>query len=107
MLEYDREASPSWETLETPILLALDRLCPLHAPEPLAAHHRRFSAGAATRPRTGCPSSTRAIRVAQTGTPRMKLWVPSIGSMTQRRGPWPVVSNSSPSTASLGRVRLR
>src|SRR5674476_1347933 len=100
MLEYDIEASPTCEIFETPILLALDRLRPHHAPEPLAAHQRRLSAGAATRPRTGWPSSTRAISVAQTGTPRMKLWVQSIGSMTQRRGPWPVVSNSSPSTAS-------
>jgi len=31
---------------------ALERLRPLHAPEPLAAHQRRPSAGAATRPRT-------------------------------------------------------
>ena len=29
-----------------------------------------------------------------------------MGSITQRRGPWPVVSSSSPATASRGRVRL-
>ena len=33
--------------------------------------------------------STREIRVAHAGTPRTKLLVPSIGSITQRRGPWP------------------
>ena len=45
------------------------------------------------------------IRVAHTGTPRTKLWVPSIGSTTQRRGPHPEVPSSSPSTASRGRAR--
>ena len=29
------------------------------------------------------------MRVAQTGTPRTKFFVPSMGSMIQRRGPWP------------------
>ena len=86
--------------------LAAARLRPDQAPEPLAAHQRRPSAGAATRPSTGMSSSTSEIRVAQAGTPRTKLCVPSMGSMTQRRGPCPVVSNSSPSTASRGRVRL-
>ena len=86
--------------------LAAVRLRPDQAPDPVAAHQRRPRAGAATRPRTGWPSSTSEISVAQAGTPRTKLWVPSIGSITQRRGPWPVVSNSSPSTASRGRVRL-
>ena len=36
------------------------------------------------------PSSTSAMRVAQTGTPRTKLWVPSIGSTTHWRGLEPV-----------------
>ena len=42
------------------------------------------------------PSSTREMRVAHTGTPRTKLWVPSMGSMTHCRGRDPVGSNSSP-----------
>ena len=94
------------DTFETWMRLAAARLRPDHAPEPLAAHQRRPSAGAATSPSTGISSSTNEISVAQAGTPRTKLWVPSMGSITQRRGPWPVVSNSSPSTASRGRVRL-
>ena len=36
------------------------------------------------------PSSTSEMRVAQTGTPRTKLWVPSIGSTTHCRGLDPV-----------------
>ena len=43
--------------------------------------------------------------MAQTGTPRTKFFVPSIGSTTHCREPWPVGSNSSPTTASRGRVR--
>ena len=58
------------ETFETWICLAEVRLRPAQAPEPSAAHQRRPRAGAATRPMTGTPSSTRAIRVAHTGTPR-------------------------------------
>ena len=52
------------------------------------------------------PSSTSEMSVAQTGTPRTKLWVPSIGSTTHCRGLEPVGANSSPMTASRGRVRL-
>src|SRR5699024_7403615 len=56
-----------------------------HAPAPGAAHQRRHSAGAETRPTFGTPSSSRLIRVAHTGTPRTKFFVPSIGSMTHWR----------------------
>ena len=59
-----------------------------YAPEPLEANHRRDSAGALTTPTTtlSFPSelrSTKPIRVAHVGTPRMKFFVPSIGSITQ------------------------
>ncbi len=84
---------------------AWERLFPVHAPVPWEAHHRRPKAGAETTPTTGTPLSTNAIRVAQTGTPRTKFFVPSIGSMTHCRAPRPVVPNSSPSTESRGRVR--
>jgi hypothetical protein len=107
MLEYDSEASARRLTFETDTLFAAARLRPVHVPDPVAAHQRRPRAGAATMPRIGFSLSTSAMRVAQTGTPLTKLWVPSIGSITHRRGPWPVVSYSSPSTASLGRWRLR
>ena len=50
-----------------------------------AAHQRRPSAGAETRPTTGRSPSISAIRVAQIGTPRTKFLVPSIGSITHRR----------------------
>ncbi len=103
---YESEASSSSATRDTWIRRALARLRPVQAPVPWAAHHRRLSAGAETTPTTGTPLSTRAIRVAQTGTPRTKFFVPSIGSMIHCRGPLPVVPNSSPSTESRGRVRL-
>ncbi len=74
---------------------------------PFAAHHRRPRAGADTTPATTSSSTISPIRVAQIGTPRMKLLVPSIGSITQRRGPQPVTPDSSPSTASRGRARPR
>ena len=81
------------------------RLRPDQAPDPTAAHQRRPRAGAATRPRTGTSSSTSAMRVAHTGTPRTKLCVPSMGSTTQRRarsGRRELLAL----TASRGRVRL-
>jgi hypothetical protein len=45
--------------------------------------------------------------VAQTGTPRTKFLVPSIGSTIQRRWLWPVEPCSSPVTASRERTRER
>lgn len=53
---------------------------------------------------TSSPSAS-AMRVAQTGTPRTKFFVPSMGSMIQRRDPVPASPNSSPTMAS--RVRAR
>ena len=61
--------------------------------------------GAETTPSTASSPSSSAIRVAHTGTPRTKFFVPSIGSMTQRRAPCPSTPNSSPETASSGRSR--
>src|SRR5699024_7302146 len=61
--------------------------------------------GADTSPMTGWPSSIRPIRVAQTGTPRTKLRVPSIGSITHWRAEEPGVPNSSPITWSRDRER--
>ena len=71
------------------------------------AHQRRPSAGAETTPATTSRSTISPIRVAHTGTPRTKFEVPSIGSITQRRAPRPVSSNSSPCTASRGLARDR
>ena len=51
----------------------------VNAPSPTPAHHLRPSAGALTTPTTGTPSVSSAISVAQTGTPRTKFFVPSIG----------------------------
>ncbi len=75
-----------------------------HAPEPSAAHQRRPNAGADTTPTTGTPSTSSAISVAHTGTPRTKFFVPSMGSMTHWR-PASIASppNSSPRTSSSGR----
>ena len=71
-----------------------------------AAHQRRPSAGAETTPATTSSPSISAIRVAQTGTPRTKFLVPSIGSMHPApRARDPVAPNSSPVTASRGRAR--
>src|SRR5690606_1053341 len=69
-LEYEKDASSSLETDETRIRDALVRLLPVHAPPSAAAHQRRPSAGADTRPTTTLPYSMSAISVAQTGTPR-------------------------------------
>lgn len=79
-LEYDSEASDRLVTDDVWIRCADDSARPVHAPEPTVAHHRRPSAGAETTPSTGIPPSTRAISVAQTGTPRTKFFVPSMGS---------------------------
>jgi hypothetical protein len=92
-------------TADTEIRLACDSERPVQAPEPRPAHQRRPSAGALTSPTTGSSPSTSAIKVAHTGTPRTKFLVPSIGSITHCRAPCPVTPNSSPSTASRGRVR--
>ena len=105
-LEYESDASSTRAICETRNRWAADRLRPLQAPDPVAAHQRRERAGAETTPRTGESSTTNAMSVAHTGTPRTKFLVPSMGSTTHRRGPWPVSSISSPTTASRGRVRL-
>ena len=68
--EYAREASASEDTAETRQRVAADRLRPVHAPVPTAAHQRRPSAGAETTPATTSSPSMRAIKVAHTGTPR-------------------------------------
>ena len=94
-------------TLETRIWLADINDFPAYAPPPRLAHQRRPKAGALTTPTTGLSPIIKAISVAQTGTPRTKFLVPSIGSTTQRRGPQPVSPISSPCTASRGRARLR
>ncbi|CAM5682648.1 Catalase-peroxidase OS=Streptomyces aurantiogriseus OX=66870 GN=katG PE=3 SV=1 [Streptomyces aurantiogriseus] len=51
--EYAKEASESWETRETWRRVAEDRLRPVYAPWPFAAHQRRPRAGAETTPTTG------------------------------------------------------
>ena len=54
-------------------------------------------------PSTGQLSSSKAIKVPNIGRPAMKLMVPSIGSITQRRPDVPVFSpNSSPMMPSRG-----
>ena len=59
------------------------------------------------------PSRSTASRVPNKGTPRMKLWVPSIGSMYQRTDASPAsVPYSSPTrpwsgNASVSRSRMR
>ena len=85
--EKDSEASVRSVTSETASRVAADRLLPVKAPVPAAAHQRRPRAGAETTPATTSSPSIRAISVAQTGTPRTKYLVPSMGSMTHRRGP--------------------
>ena len=94
-------------TLETWIWLADINDLPAYAPPPRLAHQRRPKAGALTTPTDRLSPIIKAIRVAHTGTPRTKFLVPSIGSITQRRGPQPVSPISSPCTASRGRARLR
>lgn len=86
-LEYDSDASARSVTDDTCSRVADDSERPVHAPDPTAAHQRRFSAGADTTPTTGRSRSSSATRVAHTGTPRTKFFVPSMGSTTQTR--WP------------------
>ena len=64
-----------------------------HDPPPRRAYHRCPSAGALMTPATMLPASSTASRVPNRGTPRMKLWVPSIGSMYQRM---PALARSVP-----------
>ena len=54
------------------------------APVPRAAYQRSPIAGADMAPTCSSPSTSTAMSVPNSGTPRMKLWVPSIGSMYQR-----------------------
>ena len=83
----------------------------VQAPISGAAHQRRPRAGAETTDKTTLPSMVSAISDAQTGTPRMKLAVPSIGSMIQVRFGSEllpsVLPNSSPIRASSGRASAR
>ena len=55
-----------------------------HAPPPRRANHRSPNAGAESTPTCSSPSRSQARRVPKSGIPRMKLWVPSIGSTYQR-----------------------
>src|SRR6516164_11707818 len=105
-LENERLVEPSCATEETDNVRGGPPSTAANAPWPRAAHHRRRSAGALTTPTVGTPSSSNAIKLAQTGTPRTKFLVPSIGSMIHCR-PLNVVvpPNSSPTT--LSRVRSR
>src|SRR5689334_11602403 len=98
--EYDRLAEPRSATPDTEI----GRVVPekeVKAPWPVPAHQRRARAGALTTPTSGTPSTSSAISVAHTGTPRTKFLVPSIGSTTQCRPAKAVAPpNSSPNTES-------
>src|SRR6202012_135674 len=80
-LENDKLAELSSATAETDSRRGSLPSTTTNAPCPWAAHQRRCSAGALTTPTDGTPSSSSAINVAQTGTPRTKFLVPSIGSM--------------------------
>ena len=55
-----------------------------HAPPARHAHQRSSSAGADRTAAWSSPSRSTASSVPNSGMPRMKLWVPSIGSMYQR-----------------------
>ncbi len=105
--EYDRWASARSATPLTRSGLPVARDAPAQAPVPRAAHQRRPSAGALTTPTSTEPSTRSATSVAQTGTPRTKFLVPSIGSTTHCRGLSPTSPSSSPSTASPGRRPAR
>ena len=108
--EYENEADSSSDTAETRISRAFMNDLPVNAPPSFEAHQRRPRAGAETSPATISPASSSAISVAQTGTPRTKFDVPSIGSMIQRRSWDPVDPSispcSSPRTTSRVRVDL-
>ncbi|CKQ65932.1 Uncharacterised protein [Mycobacterium tuberculosis] len=105
-LENDKLAECSSATEETDSRCGRAPSTDANAPRPRAAHHRRCSAGALTTPTDGTPSSSSAIKLAHTGTPRTKFLVPSIGSTIHCR-PVKVVDppNSSPKTPSPGRSR--
>jgi hypothetical protein len=94
----DTEASARRGTAETRILSPS-----LNAPSPRAAHQRWPSPGEEMTPQTTWSSRSSAIRVAHTGTPREKFFVPSIGSMTHRT-PASSPPSSSPKTPSPGRL---
>src|SRR5579875_3105083 len=96
-------ASAKLATLETRMRSAGPPALQTNAPLPRSAHHRRPRTGEETTPRFTSPSSSSAIKVAQTGTPLTKLAVPSIGSIIQRRRLLPLSPPSSPTTASPGR----
>src|SRR5437870_3426188 len=78
--------------------------CPSrNAPLPRAACQRAPKAGALATPATTSPPASIASRVANTGMPRTKLRVPSMGSMMSRASVGPGASpSSSPSTPSSG-----
>src|SRR6266702_6192593 len=78
--------------------------CPSrNAPLPRAACQRAPKAGALATPATTSPPASIASRVANTGMPRTKLRVPSMGSMMSRASVDPGASpSSSPSTPSSG-----
>ena len=63
---------------------------PVQAPPSFDRPPAPVERGAETTPTTTSSSTISAIRVAQTGTPRTKFLVPSIGSITQRRWLCPV-----------------
>ena len=54
------------------------------APPPRYAYQRSRIAGAEITPTCSSPSCSMPSSVPNSGTPRMKLWVPSMGSMYQR-----------------------
>lgn len=80
--EKEKEASA---IAPTPLTARPARGCIPGAEQPagpwLLAHQRRPKAGAETTPVVMSGPSRSAIKVAQTGTPRTKFLVPSIGSM--------------------------
>ena len=71
------------------------------------AYQRIPRAGALTTPVVTTPSISTARSVRHPGRPATKPFVPSTGSMNQRRAPVPVVTNSSPTTTSSGHARAR
>ena len=91
-----RARSPTSETRQR---------APFHQqPSPGAATIVSPSAGKAAAPAVTSSPSTIATNVAQSGTPRMKLLVPSIGSMIQRRcASGRTVPSSSPRMPSAGK----
>ena len=75
-------------------------------PSPGAAATSSPTGGKYAAPASTVSSSATAISVPHSGTPRTKLFVPSIGSMIQRRrASGRSTPNSSPSTPSPGKWR--